>query len=94
MKIKSRVYLDLLLSHGYAKSGKAYSKELASFKDGDVVIQIIVDPYYVEEEVILNICLDGIDIADEEGYFLKEYHVDIWILEDEIQLLRNLDIME
>ena len=95
MKILSRENLNHLLDFGYAKCGKAYSKDLAVFENGDVAIQIIIDPYGTEEEIILNVSIDGIEITEErERYFCEEYHVDIWILADEIQLLRNLDIME
>ena len=95
MKIHSRENLHRLLENGYQKIYKAYSKDLAVFENGDVYIQIIIDPYHVEEEVILNTCIDGFKLNDEdEGRFSEEYHIDIWTLADEIQLLRNLDIIE
>ena len=95
MKIVSRENLNHLLDFGYAKSGKAYSKDLAVFENGDVVIQIIIDPYGTDDEIILNVSIDGIEITEErERYFCEEYHIDIWTLMDEIELLKNLDIIE
>ena len=94
MKIVDRKNLHRLLDFGYTKCGRAYRKNLVSFENGDVVIQIIINPYRTDDEVILNTYLDGIEITGErELYFCEEYHINALVLMREIQLLQDLEII-